>query len=84
MPRILDRDLIEKRLAHAERHVANVERDVARQRMVVAGLELCGRDTSRATSLVRYFEELHAAYVAYRDLLRKELALAGATLCRAT
>jgi hypothetical protein len=75
MPRILDRGLLKKSLARAERHVANVEHDVARQRMVVAGLELCGRDTNRAAHLLRYFEELQAAYLTDRDLLRKELGL---------
>jgi len=75
MPRILDQDLLKKRLARAERHVANIEHDLARQRMVVAGLKLCGRDTNRAANLLRYFEALQAAYSADRDLLRKELGL---------
>jgi hypothetical protein len=43
--------------------------------MVVAGLELCGRDSSRATQFLRQFEELQATYVADRDRLRKELGL---------
>ena len=75
MPGILDRNLLRKSLARAERHVANVEHDVARQRMVVAGLQLCGRDTNRAAHRLRYLEELQAAYSADRDLLRKELGL---------
>jgi hypothetical protein len=75
LPRILDRDLLKKNLARADRQVANLEHDVARQRMVVAGLELCGRDTNRAARLLRYFEELQAAYSADRNLLRKELGL---------
>jgi hypothetical protein len=75
MPGILDRDLLKKSLAHVERQVANVEHDVARQRMVVAGMELCGHDATRATHLLRQFEELQAAYLADRDRLRKELLL---------
>jgi len=78
MLRFLDRDLLEASLAQAERDVANAKHYVARQQMVVAGLKLCGHDTSRATQFLRQFEELQAAYVADRDLLRKELGLMAA------
>jgi hypothetical protein len=70
----MDRELLEEALAVAERHISDAERDVARQRMVVAGLELCGRDTSRATHLLRQFERSLAILVANRNRLRKELA----------
>jgi hypothetical protein len=75
MSGISDRDLLKISLAHAECHVANVEHDVARQRMVVAGMELCGHDATRATHLLRQFEEVLAMHIADRDRLRKELGL---------
>ena len=75
MSGILDRDSLEISLAHAERQVANVEQDVARQRMVVAGMELCGHDATRATHLLWQFEEVLATHIADRDRLRSELEL---------
>ena len=75
MPGILERDLLRTSLAVAERHVAEAEHEVARQRMIVAGLALRGRDSGRATQLLRRFEKLLAMHVADRDRLRKELGL---------
>jgi hypothetical protein len=75
MPGFFDRNLLKVSLAEAERHIADAEHCVVRQRMVVAGLELCGRDTRQATDLLRQFEMLQAKYVADRDRLRRELGL---------
>lgn len=44
-------------------------------RMIIAGLDLCGRDISRATHLLRLFEELQAMYVADRDLAPQGMGL---------
>jgi hypothetical protein len=71
----MDRKLLEKSLAQAERHVAEAEHEVSRQRMVVAGLELRGHDSSRATHVLRQFEQLQAKHIAERDRVRKELDL---------
>ena len=71
----MDRDLLQTSLAVAERHVADTEHEVARQQMIVAGLELRGHDTSRATQLLRRFEELLGKHIADRDRLRKELGI---------
>jgi hypothetical protein len=43
--------------------------------MVVAGLELRGHDSSRATHVLRQFEQLQAKHIAERDRVRKELGL---------
>jgi hypothetical protein len=71
----MDRELLEEELAVAERHLSDAERDVARQRMVVAGLEHCGRDTAGPTQLLQRLEEVLAIHIAHRDRLRKELGL---------
>ena len=71
----MDQELLQNSLAVAERHVADAEQEVARQQMIVAGLELSGRDAGRATQLLRKFEELLARHTAERDCLRRELGL---------
>ncbi len=72
-----DRVQLREHLALAERHVAEGERVVARQREIVAELERDGHDAAaaQARQLLAQFEELLALHVADRDRLRKELGL---------
>jgi hypothetical protein len=71
----MDRELLERSLAQAERHIAEGEAHLVRQRALVARLELGGYDTSEAIRLLRQFEELQAFHLAHRDRLRKELGV---------
>ncbi len=70
----MDRELLEKSLAEAERHAAETERHVANQLEFVARLERDGRDPSQALRLLQQFEELQAIHIAERNRLREELA----------
>jgi hypothetical protein len=65
--------MLRKHLALAERHVAEGERLIARQRELVTSLERGGHDLRDAIELLRLFKELEALHVAHRDRLRKEL-----------
>ena len=67
--------MLQDHLAQAECHVAEGERNIARQREIVAQLECDGHDADQAARLLRSFEELQALHVADRDRLRKELGL---------
>jgi|EndMetStandDraft_4_1072995.scaffolds.fasta_scaffold1821790_1 hypothetical protein len=69
----MDRELLEKSLAEAERRVIEAERHVAKQLEFVARLERDNRDPSQAMHLLQQFEELQAMHTADRDRLRKEL-----------
>jgi hypothetical protein len=71
---MIDRQLWEEYLAQAERHVADGEQHVARQRRaIVAELERDGHDASIARELLKIFEETLARHIADRDLIRDEL-----------
>ncbi len=69
----MDRTMVERHLAQAERHVVRGKQIVAEQRERVARLERDGHDVTQARELLRKFEELQAIHVADRDSLRKEL-----------
>jgi hypothetical protein len=68
-----DRTMLLEHLAQAERHVAEGERDIARQREIIAELERDGRDTTLARALLEQFEEVELLHIEGRDRLRKEL-----------
>ncbi len=72
-----ERARLREDLALAERHVADGERVVARQRAIVAELERDGHDATaaQARQLLAQFEELLALHVGDRDRLRRELGL---------
>lgn len=59
-------------LAQAERHVADGEKTVARQREIVARLERDGHDASTARELLSAFEESLVMHKADRERLRQE------------
>jgi hypothetical protein len=69
----MDRNMLRRRLAVAEAHIAGGERSLARQRNLVEELESSGRDSEDARRLLRIFEQLQAAHIADRDRLRREL-----------
>jgi hypothetical protein len=71
----MDRELLEKSLAEAERGVIDAERHIATQRDFVARLECDGHDPTQAMQLLQRFLELQAMHIADRDRLRKVLGL---------
>ena len=71
--------MIALHLAEAERHVVQGERNIARQRNVLATLERDGHDAGQARKLLATFEELQAMHIADRDRLREELRNADRT-----
>jgi arginine repressor len=71
----MDRAILQEYLALVERLIAAGERQIARQREIVAQLEHDGHDISEATKLLDQLEQLQALHIADRDRLRKELGL---------
>ena len=69
------RNKLYEHLAIAEEHVAAGERNLARQRRIVAELERDGHNTAQALALLMYFEEVQAMHIAERDRLLRELPL---------
>ena len=69
----MDRTMGQQHLAQAERHVAQGDVIVARQRELVSRLERAGLDTKAASLLLRQFEISQALHVAHRNRRRKEL-----------
>jgi hypothetical protein len=72
----MDRAMIVAHLAQAKEHVASGERQIARQREIVAEMERDGHYAvaKSARDLLRKFEELQVEHVSHRDRLLKELA----------
>lgn len=68
MERVLD-----DQLAMADRHVAEGERVVARQRDLAATFRPGGHGAALAHALLAEFEKLLALHVEHRDRLRREL-----------
>ena len=69
-----DPQMIADHLAQAERHVADAQEQVQRQREVIAKLKRDGHDARLANKLLDNFVALAAAHIADRDRLRGELA----------
>jgi hypothetical protein len=72
----MDREMIERHLVLAERHVTLGAMHVDTQRAIVADLEAKGHDTQRARELLRTFEEMQAMHEADRERIAGELAAA--------
>ena len=66
--------MIADHLAQAERHVAEGQDHIKRQRELIAERQRYGDDTREAQRLLDNFIALEAAYIADRDRLRRELA----------
>jgi len=75
----MDRDFLEKALVQAERHVAQGEVILARQRATVAAAERSGRDVARSKEFLSILEDSQRLHVADRDRLRKDLESASRT-----
>jgi hypothetical protein len=73
----MDRAMILEHLELAQRHVAEGERHVARQKEIVAELANDAHGTTATRALLIQFEEMQAPHVADRDRLRAELAALG-------
>ena len=69
----MDRALLLQILLQAERHVADGERKLAREREIVATLESDGHDTTMALARLAQFNQIQAMHVADRDGLRQDL-----------
>lgn len=65
--------LIMEEVAEAERHVAEGEEHLSRQRAVIDRLGFDGHDTAKAEALFRQFQQIQAMHIAHRDRLRREL-----------
>jgi hypothetical protein len=69
----MDPKLLRDHLALAERHAAEGEDHIERQRRILAELERDGHDTALARKLLATLEATQAQHVANRDRLRREL-----------
>jgi hypothetical protein len=69
----MDRDVLRLHLELAERHVAEGERHLARQREIVAELAGDGHDLASAKSLLAQFEAMQRSHIEDRDRIRAEL-----------
>jgi hypothetical protein len=70
----MDREMLKRHLAEAEEHIATDDKNIARQREVIAQLERDGRDTVSARSFLQEFEQLQARHIAERERLLRELS----------
>jgi len=69
-----DRAALLERFSKARRHVATGERNIARQREIVAKLERGGHNSQEAKWLLASFEEIQNLHITHRDRLEKALA----------
>lgn len=67
--------MLMEQLTQAERHVAQGERLIERQRRVIAEFQRNGGDAREATRVLHQLVELQDLHIADRDRLRKELGL---------
>ena len=70
----MDRAVIERRLAEAERHVTLGEKNIANQRRVLENLLRDGHDTAEAERLLQAFLDSQDLHVEKRNRLRADLA----------
>ena len=68
------RAMILAHLWNTERHVAEGEDHLDRQRDIILKLRKAGRDTMQAEDLLRHFEASQAFHITSRDFLLAELA----------
>jgi hypothetical protein len=69
----MDRATLERRLANANKHIAEGARHVAQQKALVQGMERQGRDSSTSKQLLQTFEETLRLHMADRDKLLRDL-----------
>ena len=66
--------MLERRLAQAERHIAEGESRIARQREIILDLASGGHDLKQAKELLAQFEDMKSKHIADRDRIRAELS----------
>ena len=64
--------MLKRHLAEAEEHIATGEKNIARQRDLIAQLERDGHDTASARNFLGEFEQLQALHIAERERLLRE------------
>jgi hypothetical protein len=69
----MDREMLKRHLALSEEHIATAEKNISRQRNLIAQLERDGHDTASARTFLREFEQLQALHIAERERLLSEL-----------
>lgn len=69
----MDRTVLRRHLAQAQRHVEEGETHLARQRELVRKLERGGHGSRAARRFLRSLEETQALHVADRDRARTQL-----------
>jgi hypothetical protein len=72
----MDSKMMHEHLALAERHVAEGDRHLSRQRALIAELKRDGHGTGQAIDLLRTLEDTQATFIADRDRIRNELSKA--------
>ncbi len=70
----MNRAALLQHLARAEAHIATSEKNVRRQRELVAELERDGHDVAVARKLLGEFEKLQAMHLADRDRIIRLLS----------
>jgi hypothetical protein len=57
----------------SRKHIATGDKNIARQRELIAQLERDSHDTASATTFLHEFEQLQAQHIAERERLLREL-----------
>jgi hypothetical protein len=70
----VNREMLQRHLALAEKHVASGERIVSRQKDLIAEMIRDNLDSHEAKSLLALFEKVLKIFLADRDRLRADLA----------
>jgi hypothetical protein len=69
----MDRYLLRKSIAVAERHIAECEVRIAKQRELIANMEKLGVETARSKALLATFQQSLGLHIADYDRLQREL-----------
>ena len=73
MPGPMDQQMLKRHLAQAEEYIATGDKNIARQREVIAELERGGHQTRQAIATLAQSEGLQAMHLADRDRILREL-----------
>jgi hypothetical protein len=69
----MDREFLEKALVTVERHVAQGDAIIARQRATIVALERSGHNVDLAKDCLHVFEQCQRLHVSDRERLRENL-----------
>jgi len=70
---VMNKAMIVEHLTLAERHIAEGQQRIERQRQIIRELHNDGRDLATAMALLTQFEELQSLHIKDRDRARAEL-----------